>query len=298
MLYIIYPDVDIWNYVFDGYDGKNNVLAVPLNRNCSKLQLVFRKSFPTLKSNIHLLFGSKICYSLKSLKESDSLLICDYTDLCILKTIAGAVDPKVKKNLWLWNPINGKGDTNFNKLAKLIKQVGFEIFTFDKDDAQKYNLNWLTQFSKSPVINVLPAIEQDFYFMGFEKGRKQILDKLSVELEGYKLNFRTINNSKYGIDYSVNISNIMRSHCLVEIVQEGQAGLTLRSLEAMFMKKKLLTNNKDIKNMDFYSPSNVFVYGEDEIGNIGTFLNTPFVNVPEEIQYKYSMDCWISNFKN
>jgi hypothetical protein len=50
--------------------------------------------------------------------------------------------------------------------------------------------------------------------------------------------------------------------------------------------------------MDFYSPNNVFVYGEDEITNIGTFLNTPFVNIPEEIQYKYSMDCWISNFKN
>ena len=59
MLYIIYPDVDIWNYMFDGFNIDKPVTAVPLNRNCNKIQLLFRKMFQTLRSDIHLLFGNK-----------------------------------------------------------------------------------------------------------------------------------------------------------------------------------------------------------------------------------------------
>lgn len=51
------------------------------------------------------------------------------------------------------------------------------------------------------------------------------------------------------ISYQENLDNIRKSKCIVDVVQKGQIGLTLRPLESLFFKKKLLTNNKCIKKI-------------------------------------------------
>lgn len=217
MLYIIYPDVDIWNYMFDGFNIDKPVTAVPLNRNCNKIQLLFRKMFQTLRSDIHLLFGKDICKGLQSLTDKDSLLICDYTDLCLIKTISANINPSVRKSLWLWNLVRDYKD--FEKRQFVIEQCGFKIYTFDQVDAQKYNLNWLSQFLKCPKIDTNASISSDFYFLGFEKNRRHIIENLRKQLKQYNLDFRIIHNSREMISYSENMNNISKTRCLVEIVQ-------------------------------------------------------------------------------
>ena len=294
MLYIIYPDVDIWNYMFDGFNIDKPVTAVPLNRNCNKIQLLFRKMFQTLRSDIHLLFGKDICKGLQSLTDKDSLLICDYTDLCLIKTISANINPSVRKSLWLWNLVRDYKD--FEKRQFVIEQCDFKIYTFDQVDAQKYNLNWLSQFLKCPKIDTNASISSDFYFLGFEKNRRHIIENLRKQLKQYNLDFRIIHNSREMISYSENMNNISKTRCLVEIVQDGQAGLTLRALEAMFLNKKLLTNNRRIKEFDFYNSNNIFIYGVDDLAHMDEFMSTPFQTMPEDVCYKYTIDCWVNNF--
>lgn len=294
MLYIIYPDVDIWTYMFDGFNINESVVTVPLNRNCNKFQLLFRKMFKTLRSNIYFLFSKDMCEGLQNLTDEDSLLICDYTDLCLIKTISASINPNVRKSLWLWNLVRDYDKFEYKK--PVIEQCGFKIYTFDQVDAQKYSLNWLTQFLKYPQFNNNAYITSDFYFLGFEKNRKHIIENLREQLKQYNLDFRVINNSKNTISYSENISNINMTRCLVEIVQNGQAGLTLRALEAMFLGKKLLTNNRGIKALDFYNPNNIFIYGVDDFLCIEDFMNAPFQPIPENVCYKYTIDCWARNF--
>lgn len=296
MLFIIYPDVDIWNYVFDGGVSHNDYYAMPLNRNCAKWQLAIRKLFPSQVSRLHLLFGDNVCMRLNSLKDGDSLLICDYTDLCLIKTIAKYLNPSVRKYLWLWNPINSIELNQFRQKRNLISESGFEICTFDERNAQEFGMRLLPQFSKIPTIEEVSSIEHDFYFLGFEKGRRYILEQLRNELKGFDVDFKVVTNKKEIISYYDNINRINKSKCLVDIVQEGQTGLTLRPLEAMYMKKKLLTNNKDIRLMDFYSPNNIFVYGDDDISTIHTFLKKTFEELPQDVLDKYSFDSWIQNF--
>lgn len=294
MLYIIYPDVDIWTYMFDGFNIKESVVAVPLNRNCNKFQLLFRKMFKTLRSNVHFLFGKEMCKKLRNLTNEDSLLICDYTDLCLIKTISASINPNVKKSVWLWNLV--RDYERFEQKQPVIEQCGFKIYTFDQVDAQKYSLNWISQFLKYPKANTNVHIVSDFYFLGFEKNRKHIIENLRKQLKKYSLDFRVINNLKNSISYSENINNINRTRCLVEIVQDGQAGLTLRALEAMFLHKKLLTNNIGVKALDFYNPNNIFIYGVDDFAYMEKFMNTPFQPIPEDVCYKYTIDCWARNF--
>ena len=75
---------------------------------------------------------------------------------------------------------------------------------------------------------------------------------------------------------------LSQSNCILDYNQEGQVGLTLRPMEALFLEKKLITNNKDIKNYDFYNPSNIFILGENNIEDIKEFINKPYEKVEQK----------------
>ena len=74
--------------------------------------------------------------------------------------------------------------------------------------------------------------------------------------------------------------------------------MTWRPLEAMFYRKKLITNFKDIKEYDFYIKDNIFIIGEDDLNNIKNFVNTGYVDISQNIIKKYTIDGWIENFIN
>ena len=48
------------------------------------------------------------------------------------------------------------------------------------------------------------------------------------------------------------------SRSIIEIEDIDQNGLTLRSLESIFFGKKLITDNRDIVNYDFYKKENIY----------------------------------------
>ena len=89
------------------------------------------------------------------------------------------------------------------------------------------------------------------------------------------------------------LNKTFESKCVLELLQEGQTGLTTRSLEALFLGKKLLTNNVAIKERDFYRSENVFILGEDDPDSFVEFLNIPTVPVDDGIKHYYTFDGWI-----
>ena len=69
-------------------------------------------------------------------------------------------------------------------------------------------------------------------------------------------------------------------------------GLTIRVLEALGAKKKLITTNKDIVNYDFYHPENIYVYdGKVDLENI--FFTSEYFEIDYEIYKKYSLESWL-----
>ena len=48
------------------------------------------------------------------------------------------------------------------------------------------------------------------------------------------------------------------SRCVLDSAQAGQLGLTIRVLEALGAKKKLITTSPEVKRYDFYCEDNIF----------------------------------------
>jgi hypothetical protein len=297
MIYFIYPNVDIWEYMVEGITD-NNVVCRALNPNCNILQMICRKTFTNSRLPGLLLFGSKMRKELKSLKAGDTVLIPDYIDVCLFRTINSIVRPDVRKCLWIWNPVKVKDREMMHGVYKTISDAGFEISTFDKDDSNRYNQQCYNQFFRMKQNLNLGTNKYDFYFIGFEKNRAHIISELKRRLENYNCFFKVVHSVSECLPYSANMQNIATSKCIIEIVQDGQKGSTLRPLEALSLKKKLLTNNKNVKDYDFYSPQNIFILGEDNIDDIDTFINSEFEELPDEIIKKYDIATWLNHYIN
>ena len=82
------------------------------------------------------------------------------------------------------------------------------------------------------------------------------------------------------------------SRCVLDSAQDGQLGLTIRVLEALGAKKKLITTNEDIVNYDFYCPENIYLYdGKIDMNNV--FFKEDYKEVSQGIYEKYSLRSWL-----
>ena len=297
MKYIIYPSMDVWNYVLEGVVDRSDVVCRPLNSYCYTWQMVIRKLFVNSHVNYRLLFKPAFIRELEHLSSGDELIICDYLELCLLYAIADIAPSDVKKFFWIWNPIKLNQNARFETAFTIMRKLGFTPSTFDPSDARRYKLVLFSQFFRMNQPEISEETEYDFYFVGFEKGRRQVLDQLEKSLSGYKCFFKVVNDIKECISYEENILNIAKSKCLVDIVQEGQDGITLRPLEALAFKKKLITNNKKVRELDFYNPNNVFILGVDSMEKMEAFVHSDWADVDERIVKNHDVNSWVENFQ-
>ena len=180
--------------------------------------------------------------------------------------------------LWIWNPVSSimGSPLQFKFYLYLLKKAGLEVWTFDQNDALKYGIRYHPQIYSRKLSQSSHSVKQsyDAFFVGQDKGRlsflkslKNIFDSIGLVL---KLHIIRDDNVIYKhedlfllaskpLGYDEYLNELNRSNCIIEIVQSGQSGLTLRSLEALFFGKKLLTNNRSIIEYDFFLPSNIFI---------------------------------------
>lgn len=297
MIYIIHPNVDVWNFVLKDIDDNINIVTRPLNRYCTKWQIAFRKIFPNSRSSFSFLFNGKMQRELNDLGEGDSLVLCDYRELCLVRTLSASLHPKVKKYFWTWNPIKTKNKEIFTITFDVMKKEGIIPSTFDPKDANYFDLQLHSQFFRMYLNPITPIKETiDFYFVGFPKDRENDLKILENQLSDFKTLFKIVHNSREYISYEENIKLAAQSRCLVEITQHQQTGMSLRPLEALALHKKLISNDMNLVKMDFYHPQNIFILGLDSIKDIHRFMEMPFVPIPLDIIQKYDVSTWIKNF--
>lgn len=83
------------------------------------------------------------------------------------------------------------------------------------------------------------------------------------------------------------------SKCIVDIESPTQNGLTMRTIEMIGLKKKLITTNKDIVNYDFYNSNNIMVVNRTDFQIDTDFINKPYELLADDIYDKYSLHGWI-----
>lgn len=105
----------------------------------------------------------------------------------------------------------------------------------------------------------------------------------------------TINDFDYEKKSAKFIANIYnQSKCILDMQFPKNNGLTMRTIETMASKKKLITTNKDIKEYKFYNPNNILIIDRQNIKIDPNFLKSEFEEV-EDIMKPYSLEEWIKD---
>ncbi|WP_222427885.1 hypothetical protein [Sporomusa sp. KB1] len=83
------------------------------------------------------------------------------------------------------------------------------------------------------------------------------------------------------------------SKILLDIQHPTQKGLTMRTIEALAAKAKLITTNSDVVKYDFYNTNNILIVDRENPMIDLKFLTAPYEDIQEAIVERYSLTNWI-----
>lgn len=210
--------------------------------------------------------------------------------------------------VWYWNMV-----TNEEMQPQYCKKYNAEVWTFNQNDAEKYDMNYndTYYFDTLVIEEKYKESENDIFYIGVEKqGRTDIINRIKKQLidKNIRFDIRIVKNPNYKgeknnnyaneMKYEEVIEHIKKSKSILDINNKGQIGLTLRPLEALFFKKKLVTNNSNIINYKFYNKNNIFIIDKDDINEIDQFINSEYIEVPEEVIEPYRFKNWLIRLLN
>lgn len=196
------------------------------------------------------------------------------------------------------------GIENYHKQKKTLPFFD-TVFSYDKIDVEKYNFQFLTNYIYDDEIENNTITQLAFNITSFDN-RFPILEKLAYYFSKNEIPYRFIvKKDRIFVHEYIEISNtyiklsevkniISSSFALVDIQQQHQIGLSFRVFEALGFKKKLITNNQDIINYDFYNPNNIFIISDSNYEVPSIFFETDYIEVSSEIINRYGLNNWLS----
>ena len=225
--------------------------------------------------------------------------------------------PQAKFVLYQWDSLQ-----NFPYILNMHKFFD-KHYSFDKRDVEKNkNLKFLPLFYSKKYEDIgsraTNDYKYDFCFVGTAHPKKyKFITIMSEQLKKIyekqfiyfffpsklvffyrKIKNPELKNSKMNEFHYTPVKGnemdelISCSRCILDSPQDGQLGLTIRVLEALGAKKKLITTNHDVVNYDFYKKENIYVYdGCFDYNSI--FFNSDYVEIDKNIYEKYSLRNWL-----
>lgn len=300
-------------YIFGAVDEKSDLVFVPEFTKQPKthirkiLKFLFVGRLPLSGRLIEWITGYKGYAWLSTLKPGDRLLLNGVTNLHTLRAVAWLTNPEVIRYQYFNNCLQFVYPKHLvAQKTRSMQAMGYHLVTFDPQEAVKYGMKYAEQFFRYPseqeIAEATGEPKYDFFFCGERKDRGQRLNELERTLSkmGYRCLFIVVDSDTQHISYLQYLMYVRQSRCIVDLQQEGQTGLTRRPIEALFFKKKLLTENSHIISYDFYREENIYVMAS---GNqmdeaiVHFFLDEqPLVEVPQNIMKKYEVNHWLRYF--
>ena len=242
-----------------------------------------------------------------------TLKINDYNTLLVIRgeDIPNFVYKKIKDEgiemvMYQWDSVK-----NYNYLKNT--HYFNKIITFDSLDAKNNNFKYLPLFYRREYEMINKKLTEDkvALFIGtYQPVRykkiielNELLKKngistiIKIKIPFYyflKLKINKVNvNKKYLIFQNLSLKKVMnyysKADIIIDIANENQSGLTMRTFEALGSRKKLLTNNKLIINESFYNSNYIKIIDEKNLFEIEDY----FVN--ENIVKENRIDNWLLN---
>ncbi|WP_123377641.1 hypothetical protein [Aliarcobacter butzleri] len=233
----------------------------------------------------------------------------------IEKTIL--MNPKLKVLTYFWDSVKNR--------KKSLEYLAYsnKFFSFDLKDAEAdIRIEFLPLFyidDYKNIANIENELVYDISFIGtVHSDRYKIIKK--IEEQAKELNLKTYSyfyspnkilfffqklfkkDFKYikwkdvsfkSLNKSDVINIIEKSKCIIDIQHPKQTGLTIRTIEMLGGKKKLLTTNIEIMKYDFYNTDNILLLDRNNPKINVDFFGKEYKNLTDDIYKKYSINQWL-----
>lgn len=225
--------------------------------------------------------------------------------------------PEAKIVMYVWDSIQNA------KNAYRLKECFDKFCTFDGKDSIDYNIPLLPLFYIPDYAEIANQNNEKVYDMMFvgtiHSERYEFIKGIVKQIEnaGGKCftryyfpskvnyfkqkwdnpNFRNAKISDFVFE-SMPKTQLLEYYAqsLIQIDMQDplQAGLTMRTIETLGAKKKLITTNEHVREYDFYRPNNILVVDRKNPIIDASFITSPYEDVPDDIYRKYSISSWLN----
>ncbi len=213
--------------------------------------------------------------------------------------------------LYLWDDVKRVKD------FESIKNSFDRIISFDRIDAEKYRFEFLPLFyiedyvyngeeknidistcatlhsDRENIVNAILELIKDegcevrfILLYDFIRFIKDVIKRRRKPFIPSYMVFRPLS--------AVESANLVKhSKVILDIPTPSQKGLTMRTIESIAAKTKLITTNSDIKNYDFYNENNIYVIDRNNPTLDVSFLKKTYDNIDDIIIDNYSLNNWV-----
>ena len=235
--------------------------------------------------------GKELWFNKQNLVQNKTIFV--YEGLIIPTFIKWLHEKTINCKIILFynNPVRKSVNPN------LIDNNWCQKWTVDIEDVKKYDLNYYFgsgYFTEWKVEKTIPIF--DIFYVGKDKARLEKIYNLQHEFErlGLKVYFHITAERRFGlkwkkiykpfISYEEVLELLGKTKAILHLNDGCQKGITIRIVESLIHKIKLITDDQNIVNWDFYNSNNIFILGIDDINRLPEFLNTPFKQVESSIE--------------
>lgn len=225
--------------------------------------------------------------------------------------------PESKIVMYYWDSIAN------NHNAKGMLNCFDKVLTFDKNDAKEMGLEFLPLFyipQYAEIAKKQVVQKYDMMFAGTTHSERYefvngIADQIrkaggkcftwfyfpskvnfyKLKMDNPKFRSAKIENFEFTpMSRETLLGYYAESRIQIDMQHPKQTGLTMRTIETLGAKKKLITTNPNVVEYDFYRPENILVVDRFNPVITKEFIDAPWTEIPEEVYEKYSISSWLN----
>lgn len=201
--------------------------------------------------------------------------------------------------LYSFDRYDCKRDSKYNFLPLFYTRMYEEIGRKAQEQHFEYDCSYvgtahpLKYKNINDIANALKSVwPKQFIYHYMPSRLKYIYHKLTAP-EYKKAKLSEFENEKIAPQQMMEVFE--KSRCVLDSPQGGQTGLTIRTLECLGAKKKMVTSNADIKYYDFYDETNILIFEAGKpVDTNSPFFAAPYKELPPNLYGKYSLRNWLA----
>ena len=244
--------------------------------------------------------------------KPDIIIISDDTVDSSLFKLLRKIYPHAKLIYWFRNSLDAVDYKKAKEIHLKHSRLCDYVISFDKNDSKKYGFCYIENCYYRPKSLENLKNNYDVVFLGTDKSRYELIDEFYQRCKKY--NLRTwiyvysytrdeslLVHHKF-VNYNCYLEYVRKSKAILDVVDRNyQNGYSLRVFEALFYRKKLITNDTGIVNEPFYNKNNIYVFAPsnwESLNGLYDFLNAPYYDIKDEIKNKYEFYHWLNRVEN